>query len=277
MKLRKPRIALIGAGRMGSALLRGWATCNGFAPEGSVLVVDPNCSDSVRQLVEDNSGRVVSATDKDSLTKLEVLVLAVKPQAFNDVAQKLAPILPKNVLIISIIAGTTIDRINNLFGSRAIVRAMPNIAAEIGKSVTVICNNSEVNAKHIARVETLLGTVGSLEHLEDERLMDAVTAVSGSGPAYFFLLVEALAAAGQAEGLPEELARKLAGETLIGSGALFESRQQTPSSIRADVTSSGGTTAAALDVMMGNGAFAEMIRNAVSASTRRSIHLRNSG
>jgi pyrroline-5-carboxylate reductase len=134
-----------------------------------------------------------------------------------------------------------------------------------------------VNTKHIDKVEKLLGAVGSLEHLEDERLMDAVTAVSGSGPAYFFLLVEALAAAGQAEGLPEELARKLASETLIGSGALFESRQQTPSSVRADVTSSGGTTAAALDVMMGNGAFAEMIRNAVSAATRRSVHLRNSG
>ncbi|MBL4616838.1 MAG: pyrroline-5-carboxylate reductase [Robiginitomaculum sp.] len=277
MRLRKPRIALIGAGRMGGSLLRGWAVNGGFAPEGSVLVVDPNCSDSISQLVEENSGRVVASTDKDSLTKLEVLVLAVKPQIFNEVAHKLAPMLPKDVLIISIIAGTTIDRISNLFGPRAIVRAMPNIAAEIGKSVTVICNNSEVNSKHTEKVDRLLGAVGSLEHIEDERLMDAVTAVSGSGPAYFFLLVEALAAAGQAEGLPEALARKLASETLIGSGSLFEARQQTPSSIRADVTSSGGTTAAALDVMMGNGAFAEMIRNAVSAATRRSIHLRNSG
>lgn len=277
MKLRKPRIALIGAGRMGGALLRGWSAKNGFKPEGSVLVVDPNCNDSISQLVDENSGRVASSIDKDNLTKLEVLVLAIKPQAFNEVAKKLAPMLPKNVLVISIIAGTTIDRIANLFGNRPIVRAMPNIAAEIGKSVTVVCCNNHVNSKHMEKVHKLLGAVGSIEQIDDERLMDAVTAVSGSGPAYFFLLVEALVAAGQAEGLPEELARKLASETLIGSGALYEARQQTPSELRAEVTSSGGTTAAALDVMMGNGAFAEMIRNAVSAATRRGIHLRNSG
>lgn len=274
--LRKPRTALVGAGRMGGALLRGWVRGGGFEPAGSVLVIDSHINDPMRDLVQVNAGRVADVVDEAILTKLETLVLAVKPQKFEEVAKTLSPNLPKNVLIISVVAGISLSVMENKFGAGAHIRAMPNTAAEVGKSVTVFSPNDLVKPVHLQRVDKLLGAVGHLEMLDDERLMDAVTAVSGSGPAYFYLLVEALAAAGQTEGLSEELAQKLACETLIGSAALLATRQQPAAELRAEVTSAGGTTAAALDVMMGNGAFAEMIRNAVSAATRRGIHLRNS-
>jgi len=273
--LRKPRTALIGAGRMGAALLRGWGAVHSFEPAGSVLVVDPNLSERVEDMVKHNSARSSATTDKDMLAKLETLVLAIKPQKFEEIAQTLAPILPKKVLIISVIAGVSLQRIEHYFGPGPHVRAMPNTAAEVGKSISVICANKHVSTAHTQRVFELLEAVGQVEQLDDERLMDVVTAVSGSGLAYFFLLVEVLAAAGQAEGLPKDLAQKLAKETLVGSGALMDQLDQSPADLRSGVTSPGGTTAAALDVMMGNGAFAEMMRNAVSAATRRGGQLRN--
>jgi pyrroline-5-carboxylate reductase len=273
----KPRTLLMGAGRMGGAILRGWAQAGQFEPAGSVMVVDPREQDDIAQLVKDNFARSRQQVDQETLTKLETLVLAIKPQKFEEVAAELAPILPENVLIVSVVAGISLARLEAAFGAGPHVRAMPNTAAEVGQSISVFCKNDQVEAGHIDRVCAMLQAIGLVEELDDERLMDAVTAVSGSGPAYFFLLVEVLAAAGQTEGLSEELARKLARQTMIGASALLEQRAQSPSELRAEVTSPNGTTAAALDVMMGNGAFAEMLRNAVSAATRRGTQLRNSG
>jgi len=272
--LRKPRTVLIGAGRMGGSLLRGWANANCFEPAGSVLVVDPNCSEGIQKLIGNNSARHTDAIKPEVFTKLETLILAVKPQKFEEVAKSIAPVLPDNVLIISVAAGISLDQIEALFGSGPRIRAMPNIAAEVGLAVTVLCANEQVSKEQTASAMKLLSAVGKVETITDERLMDVVTAVSGSGPAYFYLMVEALAAAGHAEGLPEDLAQKLAIQTMIGSGALLAERGQSAIALRAEVTSPGGTTSAALDVMMGNGSFAEMMRNAVSAATRRSTHLR---
>ncbi len=274
--LRKPRIALIGAGRMGGAMLRGWAAAGGFAPDGSIMVIDPHLRDSVTELVANHKGRVASAANREMFSKLEILILAVKPQRFEDTAKTLAPLLPKNVLILSVIAGISLNRLENSFGPGAHVRAMPNTAAEIGQSISVLCPNNKVSPDGLQRAEQILAAIGQVETIDDERLMDVVTAVSGSGPAYFFLLAEALAAAGHSEGLPEALAAKLASQTMIGAGALLQSRDQSPRELRGEVTSPGGTTAAALDVMIGNGAFAEIMRNAVSAAARRSTLLRNS-
>ncbi|VAV88571.1 Pyrroline-5-carboxylate reductase [hydrothermal vent metagenome] len=275
--LKKPRLALIGGGRMGGALLRGWAKAGCFEPSGSVMVVDPHLTDPVQALVKQNAGRTKTTASKETFSKLEVLILAVKPQMFEQIASDIASILPKNVMIISVIAGISLKRMQAVFGAGPHVRAMPNTAAEIGKSISVLCTNAAVSEPQKTRVTQLLEAVGKVQWLEEEKLMDVVTAVSGSGPAYFFLLVEVLAAAGQAEGLDEELAQKLARETLIGSAALLDRPGQKAAALRAGVTSPGGTTAAALDVMMGNGAFAEMMRNAVSAATRRGTKLRNAG
>ncbi|PHR62021.1 MAG: pyrroline-5-carboxylate reductase [Robiginitomaculum sp.] len=274
--LRKPRTALIGAGRMGSAMLRGWAAAAGFAPDGSIMVIDPHLRDSVTELVVNHKGRVANAANQEMFSKLETLILAVKPQRFEETAKTLAPLLPKDVLILSVIAGISLNRLENSFGPGPHVRAMPNTAAEIGQSISVLCPNDKVSPDALQRAEQILAAIGQVETIDDERLMDVVTAVSGSGPAYFFLLAEALAAAGQSEGLPEELAAKLASQTMIGAGALLQSRGQSPRELRGEVTSPGGTTAAALDVMIGNGAFAEIMRNAISAAARRSIKLRNS-
>ncbi len=276
--LRKPRTVLFGAGRMGRALLRGWAEANCFEPAGSVLVIDPNCPEEISELIRQNSARHAETPKPETFTKLQTVILAVKPQKFEELAAVIRPMLPDNVLIISVAAGVSLEQMEALFGAGPHIRAMPNIAAEVGKAITVLCANTMADNTHIETASGFLKAVGQVESVQDERLMDAVTAVSGSGPAYFYLMVEALGAAGQAEGLPEDLAQKLALQTMIGAGALLESRKQdTVAALRAEVTSPGGTTSAALDVMMGNGAFAEMMRNAVSAATRRSSQLRRPG
>ncbi len=267
--LKKPRLALLGAGRMGGALLRGWADHGGFEPAGSVLVIDPKEPTEMIELLQQNNARFCMQPDRDLLSKLDVLVLAIKPQLFDVVAKDIAAVLPKNVCILSVIAGISLERIADVFGPGSHARAMPNTAAEVGKSISVLCCNAQVGTEEKQRISQLLQAVGEVEEIEDERLLDVVTAVSGSGPAYFFLLAEVLAAAGQAEGLSPALAEKLARQTMIGAGALLQGRTQSPMELRAEVTSPGGTTAAALDVMMGNGAFADMMRTAVSAAARR--------
>lgn len=273
--LRKPRMALIGAGHMGGAMLRGWARAKKLQPPGSFLVIDPHLNDEMSELVQAHGGRCATEISEEQLTRLETLILAVKPQQFDEIARKFAPILPEKVLIISVIAGLTLARMEEAFGPGARVRAMPNTAAEVRKSITVLCASPQTTKAELNRVQSLMRGIGKVEVVQDERNMDVVTAVSGSGPAYFYLLAEALAAAGEQEGLELELSRRLARETFLGAAELLSDSGLYPSDLRAAVTSPGGTTAAALDVLMGNGAFAEVTRNAVAAATRRSVQLRN--
>jgi pyrroline-5-carboxylate reductase len=197
-------------------------------------------------------------------------VVAVKPQVAGDVLPRVAPMIAASTVVVSIMAGRTLRFLAGaLQTSCALVRAMPNTPAAIGRGITVAvplgANRAQRDLAH-----RLLSATGTVEWIDDEALMDAVTAVSGSGPAYVFLLAEALARAGAAAGLPADLAAKLARETVAGSGELLHQSVIDPAVLRENVTSPGGTTAAALDVLMGPNGLARLMNEAVQAATERS-------
>ncbi|MDQ7019166.1 MAG: pyrroline-5-carboxylate reductase [Robiginitomaculum sp.] len=271
--VRKPRLALIGAGHMGLALAKSWIKHGLIAKQGWLVIVDPTPSEAAQKLAEQLKSTIVPALESEQASLLETLVLAVKPKLIPEVGQTLARILPETTLIISVAAGVTLNRLGEVFGTRPLVRAMPNMPASIGRGATVFVSGpgADKNARNQAQV--LLSASGMAEEVDEEKALDAVTAVSGSGPAYVFLLAEALAVAGVAEGLDPELARKLACETVAGAGELLRQRDCDPAVLRAEVTSPGGTTAAAMDVLMGSGGFAEMMRRAVNSAARRSGQL----
>jgi pyrroline-5-carboxylate reductase len=180
----------------------------------------------------------------------------------------------KGTLALSIMAGRTLGNLQAaLAPGTAIVRAMPNTPAAIGRGITVACPNAQVTARQRKQATGLLAAIGSVEWVKDERLIDAVTAVSGSGPAYVFLLAEAMAQAGCAAGLPAALATKLARETVAGAGELLHRSPLDAATLRQNVTSPGGTTAAALEVLMGPAGFEALLTEAIAAATRRSREL----
>ena len=262
---------LVGAGHMGGALAAGWLARKrgGLAPV-DLIILDPRPGDEVRRLIEAHDLVHIEQVSLEQSTQLETVVLAVKPQLLDEVAKSIATILPPDCAIVSIMAGVTISHLELLFGQRPIVRAMPNMPASIGAGITV-CVSNEMGVTAEKRATRLLKVAGCVEWVEDERLIGPVTAVSGSGPAYVFLLAEALAGAGFGEGLPRELADKLARETIIGAGALLAASDKTPQELRRAVTSPGGTTQAAMDVLMGGGGgLPELVRQAVNAAERRS-------
>jgi len=205
----------------------------------------------------------------------EVLILAIKPQMLDAAAPDLAPLVGANTLIISILAGKRIaDLAARLSGTSAIVRAMPNTPAAIGRGITGVAASASVSPRQRAMTDALLGAVGTVEWLDSESLIDAVTAVSGSGPAYIFYLTEALAKAGEAAGLPADLAGRLARATVEGSGELMRlSPELPPSKLRENVTSPGGTTAAALAVLMADDGLSPLMKDAVAAALRRAGEL----
>jgi pyrroline-5-carboxylate reductase len=260
-------IVLAGAGKMGGAMLSGWLA-QGLNPS-QLAVIDPYVSDDIRALA-DKGVRLnpLPATTGD----IAALVLAVKPQTFSEAAPMLKPFVKPETLVVSIMAGRTIAGIAAVCGG-AVVRAMPNTPAAIGRGMTVAVPAANVTAAQRALADALLGTTGALEWTDDEKLMDAVTAVSGSGPAYVFLLAEELAKAGVAAGLPPALAARLARETVAGSGELLHRSDEEPSVLRKNVTSPGGTTAAALDILMGTNGLHKLMTAAVAAATKRSRDL----
>jgi pyrroline-5-carboxylate reductase len=199
-------------------------------------------------------------------------VVAVKPQSFREAGAVLKPLVGASTLVVSIMAGTTIASLEAVCGGM-VVRAMPNTPASIGRGITVAVAANNVSAAQRATADALLAATGAVEWVEDEDLMDAVTAVSGSGPAYVFLLAEELARAGIEAGLPAELATKLARETVAGSGELLHRSEVAAATLRQNVTSPGGTTAAALDVLMGEGGLQPLMIRAIAAATRRSKEL----
>ena len=199
-------------------------------------------------------------------------MIAVKPQSFREAGAALKSHVAPATLVVSIMAGTTIKSLQETVGG-AVVRAMPNTPAAIGRGITVAVADKGVSAAQRATADALLRATGAVEWVDDEKLMDAVTAVSGSGPAYIFLLAEELARAGVAAGLPEELAARLARETVAGSGELLHRSDLAAAALRQNVTSPGGTTAAALEVLMGKDGLQQLMIRAIAAATARSKEL----
>ena len=263
---------LVGAGHMGGALAAGWLAnkrAGGLSTE-DLVILDPSPSEEIQALISKHNLKHIDMLGLNEASEIGMIVLAVKPQMFDKATDGLKLILPTDCAILSILAGTPIKRLAEIFGDRPIIRAMPNTPAAIGAGITV-CVANEAGEARKQDATRLLKVTGQVEWVEDERLIGPVTAVSGSGPAYVFLLAEALAAAGFSEGLPRDLADKLARETIIGAGALLASTDKTPQELRRAVTSSGGTTQAALDVLMGGGGgLPELVRQAVNAAERRS-------
>jgi pyrroline-5-carboxylate reductase len=257
-------IVLAGAGKMGGAMLTGWLA-GGLDPK-RVIVVEPHPSDEIKAL----AARGVRLNP--TAVAAETLVIAVKPQTFREAGPMLKPFVGASTLVVSIMAGTKIAALEEVCGGMA-VRAMPNTPAAIGRGITVAVPAKNVSAAQRATADALLRAIGSVEWVEDEGLMDAVTAVSGSGPAYVFLLAEELARAGVEAGLPAELATKLARETVAGSGELLHRSDQPAATLRQNVTSPGGTTAAALEVLMAKDGLQPLMIRAIAAATKRSIEL----
>lgn len=263
-----PRLLLVGCGKMGEALLRGWGAA-GFGAE-DMLVVEPDSQKAAALADRLGVGVVADPRDIAPEARPEAVILAVKPQALDEVAPPYRRFAP-NCVFLSIAAGRTIARLERLLGSdAAVVRAMPNTPAAVGVGATVACAGAKTTETQRQLCQRLLAAVGSLHWVEDEALMDAVTAVSGSGPAYVFLLAECLAEAGAAAGLPAELAERLARDTVAGAGALLQHAREPASELRQNVTSPGGTTAAALSVLMGEDGLAPLLRRAVQAAADRS-------
>ena len=260
-------LVLAGAGKMGSAMLSGWLD-GGLDPK-RVTIIEPYPSDDTHGFV---ARGVKLNPDFKSIGTADVLVLAVKPQMFRDAGPQLRSMVGASTLVVSIMAGTTIAALGEVCGGR-VIRAMPNTPAAIGRGITVAVPASDVTADQRAVTDALLRGTGSVEWVNDEALMDAVTAVSGSGPAYVFLLAEEMARAGVAAGLPEALATKLARETVAGSGELLHRSDQTSATLRQNVTSPGGTTAAALEVLMAGNGFQPLLTKAIAAATKRSKEL----
>lgn len=261
-------VMLVGAGKMGIALAKGWLDA-GLPPENLILV-DPNPGDAARELAEDY-GLTISTEALGLLPN--VLVLAVKPQIIDTVLASLQPVIGPQTLAISIAAGIDIARLSRGLEMDRVVRTMPNTPAQIGKGITGMVAGPGVDARGRAAAEALLNAAGRVVWLDAESQLDAVTAVSGSGPAYVFHLVEALAAAGKAQGLPDAIAEQLARQTVIGSAALLEADPATPAVLRQNVTSPNGTTAAGLAVLMSDAGLTDLIGRTVDAARIRSEEL----
>ena len=263
----KGTILLAGAGKMGGAMLSGWLARGLDAKR--VAVIEPQPSDEISALV--TKGIRLNPSPKET-GSIATLVIALKPQTFRETGSMLKSFSGPSALVVSIMAGTTIASIAAACGG-SVVRAMPNTPAAIGRGITVAVAAKNVSTAQRAVADALLRATGSVEWVDDESLMDAVTAVSGSGPAYIFLLAEELARAGVEAGLPQELATKLARETVAGSGELLLRSDAPSATLRQNVTSPGGTTAAALDVLMGPNGLQPLLTRAVAAATRRSKEL----
>ena len=262
----KVSVFLIGAGRMGGALLRGWLAA-GF-PVASLAVKEPHPSPEMAALL-----KATEIADQPSSAP-SVLVLAVKPQMMTKVLDEVAPHAGPQTAVLSIAAGRTVASITRHFSpNTAIVRAMPNLPAEIGRGITAAFANPHVTTPQRDLCGKLLSAAGDVAWVEDESYLDAVTAVSGSGPGYVFYLVECLATAGRDAGLPPDLAEKLARATIEGAGELLRRSSLSPAQLRENVTSPGGTTAAGLSVLMRERGLTALLRETVAAAAQRSREL----
>lgn len=263
-------LVLVGAGKMGGAMLEGWLSI-GLRPE-AITVLEPRPSPELLALGARHEIAVNPPLNEGA--KPQVVVLAVKPQALDAAVPAMTRLVGSDTLLISILAGKTVaDLACHVPSETAIVRAMPNLAAAVRSGATGAFGSADVTEAQRAMAHALLSGIGIVEWVESERLIDAVTAVSGSGPAYVFYLTECLAEAGTRAGLPEGIAERLARATVIGVGELLKIGDVPPGEFRQNVTSPGGTTAAALGVLMAEPGLRELLRDAVAAAKRRAEEL----
>ncbi len=262
-------LLLVGAGKMGGAMLAGWLD-QGLAPQ-SIIIRDPAPASDVIQLV---GAHGIRHTDAPLDEPPSAAVIAVKPQMMDVVLPSVAPDLGRETLVISVAAGRTMESMARHLGHDvSLIRVMPNTPAAVGRAISVACPNAQVTATQKATCSSLLNAIGDVQWIEDETLLDAVTAVSGSGPAYVFWLTECLAKAGIVAGLDEDLAMTLARQTVAGAGELLYQADESAEMLRRNVTSPGGTTAAALDVLMADDGLERLMARAIEAAARRSREL----
>ena len=266
-RIAQQGLVLLGCGKMGSAMLAGWLDQGLLAT--SVYVLDPYPSDWLK-----GTGVAINAALPDTPA---IVLVAVKPQMMADALPRLQEMGGGATVFVSIAAGTTIAHFENVLGvSTPIVRAMPNTPAAIGKGITAVIGNGAVSVEGVDEAVQLLQAVGQVVRLENEGQIDAVTGVSGSGPAYVFHMIETLAAAGMAQGLPADMAMQLAKATVAGAGALAEAADDTPTQLRVNVTSPNGTTQAGLEVLMDETTgLPPLIVKTVAAAADRSRELAN--
>jgi pyrroline-5-carboxylate reductase len=265
-------LVLVGAGKMGGALLAGWLA-NGLKAN-AVRIIDPSPSPESAAFL---AGAGIEAHAVPPMgVEARLLIIAVKPQVIASVLPNLKMMIGDKTVVISIAAGATLAQLESGLGPTAIVRCMPNTPAQVGRGITAAVANRQVDEKGRALATRLLDAVGETVWLDDEAMIDAVTAVSGSGPAYIFLLTECLADAAVEAGLPRDVAEKLARATVTGAGELLHRSDLPPEQLRRDVTSPKGTTAAALEILMAENGLALLIKKAVAAATARSRELANS-
>ena len=264
-RIARDGLVLLGCGKMGSAMLAGWLARG--LPVGSVWVIDPQPSDWLRSV-----GVHLNA---DLPENPAIVLVAVKPQMMAQALPTLQAMGNGKTLFVSVAAGTSIAYFEQTLGAETpVVRAMPNTPAAISQGITAIVANTVAGASALDEAEVLLSAVGDVVRLQNENQIDAVTGVSGSGPAYVFHMIETMAAAGEAQGLPSDLAMQLAKATVAGAGALAMQADETPAELRVNVTSPNGTTQAALEVLMDEAAgFPALLNKAVRAATERSKEL----
>lgn len=262
-------VLLVGAGKMGGAMLEGWLERG--LPAESLTVLEPAPSSGLGELA---AGWGFNLNPEAITAPPVAVVIAVKPQVIDAVLQEVSARIPPTAVVLSVAAGKTIANLARHFpAGQPIVRTIPNTPAAIGRGITVCVANDDVSTDQRAAANALMEACGEVAWIDDEVLMDAVTAVSGSGPAYVFLLAECLADAGVAAGLAPELAARLARVTVSGAGELLHRSDLDPSVLRKNVTSPGGTTAAALEILMGDSGLPSLMKAAVAAATKRGREL----
>ncbi len=263
-------LILVGAGKMGGSMLQGWLAV-GMSPQG-VTVIDPRASEEITRLCTER-GIALNPTTPPAAP--DVLVLGIKPQGLEEAAPQVNALLGPQTVVVSILAGKTIDNLRSRMpAATAIVRTIPNLPASIGRGATGAASSPEVTEAQRLMTDALLRSNGVVEWVASEDLIDAVTGLSGSGPAYVFHLVECLAEAGAAAGLPADLAQRLARATVAGAGELLHQSELPPETLRQNVTSPGGTTAAALQVLMAEpNSLKALMRDAVAAAKHRAGEL----
>ena len=261
---------IVGAGKMGGALISGWLETKTLKAK-NLLILDPSPSPNALRAIKAGATHIKKPSRK--ISEVNYVLLAIKPQSFADLTTDIEKYLSKDATVISILAGTSLDSLQSAFPERSIIRAMPNTPASIGKGITAYTKGSGVSSEQEKMTAALLAAVGEVHHVANEHLIDVVTAISGSGPAYIFHMTEALEAAALNIGLPPEIAPIFARQTVIGAAGLLSETDLPAAKLRQNVTSPNGTTAAALDVLMDVNGLAALMREAAQAALKRAKEL----
>jgi pyrroline-5-carboxylate reductase len=259
-------ILMLGAGRMGGAMIEGWRKAAAFAP-ADLILRDPHPSPAAHAAAAE--GAALNPPDAD-LSRARTVLLSVKPQMWRAVATETADLLAPDAVIVSVAAGVRAKDIAQAFGGRAVARVMPTTAVAIGQGTASLFSD---DPDALARAHSLFEPLGTVVDLADEGLMHAATAVSGSAPAYLYAFIESLEGAGQAAGMPAAESRRLARATIIGAAALLAETGEEPSELRRQVTSPGGTTEAALNVLLSDTGLPTLLREALGRAVKRSKEL----